>query len=182
MSTVGYGEFAGTTKIEYLSTLILEFGGLLVFAFLSFFLMKIQTGSFDYDQFLTEKFDQLEVWTANIESLNQKQSIDTALLLKIRKAASEAIQFDFNEIIEDFNFYQSMPVKLQSKLVQKLFGHFVAEFTCFFEDLERGFINELVMNLFSRSYEPGETIIEPGKTVTSLMFITKGHLAVCEPS
>jgi CRP-like cAMP-binding protein len=38
------------------------------------------------------------------------------------------------------------------------------------------------MNLFSRSYEPGETIIEPGKTVTSLMFITKGHIAVCEPS
>ena len=117
MSTVGYGDFAGTTKIECLSTLLLEFGGLIVFALLSFFLMKIQTGSFDYDQFLSEKFDKFEVWTANIESLNQKQSIDTALLLKIRKAAYEAIQYDFNEIIADFNFYQSMPVKLQSNLV-----------------------------------------------------------------
>ncbi len=49
MSTVGYGEFAGTTKIEYLSTFIIEFCGLIVFALLSFFLIKIQTGSFDYD-------------------------------------------------------------------------------------------------------------------------------------
>ncbi len=117
MSTVGYGDFAGTTKIEYLSTLLLEFGGLIVFAYLSFFLMKIQTGSFDYDQFLSEKFDQLDVWIANIESLNEKQSLDTALFLKIRKAAYEAIQYDFNEVIEDFNFYQSMPVKLQNNLV-----------------------------------------------------------------
>ena len=105
MSTVGYGDFAGTTKIEYLSTLFLEFGGLVVFAFLSFFLMKIKEGTFDYDQFLSEKFDQLEVWTAKIENLNQRQSLDHDLLLKIRKAATEAIQYDFNEIIEDFNFY-----------------------------------------------------------------------------
>lgn len=71
MSTVGYGDFAGTTKIEYLITLFLEFSGLIVFSFLSFSLMKIQDGTFDYNQFLSEKFDQLEVWTANIESLNQ---------------------------------------------------------------------------------------------------------------
>jgi hypothetical protein len=38
------------------------------------------------------------------------------------------------------------------------------------------------MNLFSRSYEPWETILEPGKSVTSLMLLTKGHIAVCEPS
>jgi hypothetical protein len=38
------------------------------------------------------------------------------------------------------------------------------------------------MNLFSRSYEPGETIIEPYETVTSLIFVTKGHIAICEPT
>ena len=35
-STVGYGDFAGGTKFEYLITLTLEFSGLLVFSWISY--------------------------------------------------------------------------------------------------------------------------------------------------
>lgn len=68
MTTVGYGDFAGSTTIECLITLFLEFSGLLVFSLLSLFYVRIQDGTFDYDQFIGNKFDQLDVWTANIES------------------------------------------------------------------------------------------------------------------
>ena len=37
-STVGYGDFAGGTKYEYLVSLILEFSGLLVFSEITYLL------------------------------------------------------------------------------------------------------------------------------------------------
>ena len=55
-------------------------------------------------------------------------------------------------------------------------------FAQFFGDLEQGFVNELVVNLFARTFRPDEVIIEAGRVVTKIMFITKGQIAICEPS
>jgi Ion channel len=38
MTTVGYGDFAGGTKIEYIVTFFLEFAGLFVFSWISLLL------------------------------------------------------------------------------------------------------------------------------------------------
>ena len=43
-------------------------------------------------------------------------------------------------------------------------------------------MSEMVVNLFARSYTPGEYVLKAGQIVTKLMFITKGQLAICDPT
>lgn len=63
----------------------------------------------------------------------------------------------------------------------ELFGPFESKFELFFGQLERLFINEVIINLFARTYLPGEAVLNPGEPVCGIMFIMLGQLAVCEP-
>lgn len=64
----------------------------------------------------------------------------------------------------------------------ELFDPFEKKFTLFFGELERLFINEILINLFARTYLPDQIIQLPGLPVAGIMFVLKGNLAVCEPS
>jgi hypothetical protein len=64
----------------------------------------------------------------------------------------------------------------------ELFGPFESKFNLFFGELERLFINEVIINLFARTYKPNEIISNPGEPVTGVMFVLMGCLAVCEPN
>ncbi len=66
-------------------------------------------------------------------------------------------------------------------MVVELFGSFESKFNLFFSELQRLFINDMVTSLFARFYRPDEEIIHPGSSVTSVVFIMKGQLAICEP-
>jgi len=44
------------------------------------------------------------------------------------------------------------------------------------------FINEVIINLFTRTYKPNHVIMYPGTSVSSVMFIIKGSIAICEPN
>jgi hypothetical protein len=101
-------------------------------------------------------------------------SINTKLLNQMRKSLEEAFLYDFNTIIEEYDFYHSLSSKLQTNLANCLFNGFIRRFDNFFNGLETGFVNALVVNLFARKYEPGEVIIKPGQTVVNLMFVTEG--------
>lgn len=63
-----------------------------------------------------------------------------------------------------------------------MFGGFITKFSLFFGEMEHGFVSEMVVNLFARSYTPGEYVLKAGQIVTKLMFITKGQLAICDPT
>lgn len=51
----------------------------------------------------------------------------------------------------------------------------------FFGELERLFINEVIINLFARTYKPNDVVLSPGQPVPGVMFVLKGFLAVYEP-
>ena len=53
----------------------------------------------------------------------------------------------------------------------ELFGPFETKFDLYFGQLERLFINEVIINLFARTYLPGETVLKPGEPVSGIMFI-----------
>lgn len=53
----------------------------------------------------------------------------------------------------------------------ELFGPFESKFQLFFGQLERLFINEVIINLFARTYLPDETVLKPGEPVSGIMFI-----------
>lgn len=54
-------------------------------------------------------------------------------------------------------------------------------FDHFFQGLEHGFINELVINLYARTFLPGDDIYKPGQRFNEVMFIIKGQIQICEP-
>jgi hypothetical protein len=72
----------------------------------------------------------------------------------IRKYVEQAYKYDFNLLIEEFEFYQQMTPHSQTKIIQetKTFKEFEKNFEHFFEDCERGFTNELIINMFCRLY------------------------------
>ena len=64
-------------------------------------------------------------------------------------------------IIEEFDFYESLSPQLKTKLMVVLFRPFEIKFYLFFSELERLFINEVIVNLYARIFQPGDTVIEP---------------------
>jgi hypothetical protein len=131
---------------------------------------------------IASKFGLLEEWIVKLERCNWPRNLEPTRLIAIRKNLEDAFEFDFNVIIEEFRFYQHLCPLLRSKLMIELFTPFESKFFLFFGQLERLFINEVIINLFARTYKPNHIIIHPGSTVPSVMFIMKGSLAVCEPN
>jgi signal-transduction protein with cAMP-binding, CBS, and nucleotidyltransferase domain len=59
-----------------------------------------------------------------------------------------------------------------------MFREFEKSFSHFFEECERGFINEVIVNLFVRTERPGKTLISYLQTVSDLCFIRQGVVEV----
>lgn len=70
ITTVGYGDFAGGTTVEYLITVIIEFGGLIVFTVLMLLMNQLIDSGFSYEQLVTENLWALECWIVKVERSN----------------------------------------------------------------------------------------------------------------
>ena len=90
--------------------------------------------------------------------------------------------YDFNTIIEEHDFYQRLTPRMQTELTQTLFGDFIVSFGHFFDHCEQGFINEFVVSMYARTFDPGQDIIRPGADFNEVYFIWQGQVAICEPS
>ena len=69
---------------------------------------------------------------------------------------------------------------MQTKLIQKLFSPFEIKFGLFFDDLERLFINEVIVNLYARTYKSGDVILQSGTPVPGVIFVMKGVIEICD--
>ena len=101
VTTVGYGDFTGSTKREYAITVLFQFAGILIFSMISFLIVKVLQDNFDFPVFVSEKFSQYESWLSQLEKANERKSIQPHLLKTIRKRLEDAFIFDFNMIIEE---------------------------------------------------------------------------------
>jgi hypothetical protein len=63
---------------------------------------------FAYDQLVAKKFRFLEEWIVKVERCNWPRSLDPSRLIAIRKNLENAFAFDFNVIIEEFDFYEHL--------------------------------------------------------------------------
>jgi hypothetical protein len=154
IGTVGYGDFTGGTTGEYLVSIAMEYTGIIVFTILTLFVNQLIASGLSYEKFIGEKFRVLEEWIVKVERCNWPRNLDPSRLVAIRKNLEDAFEYDFNVIIEEFHFYQNLSPHLRSELMVELFGPFEKKFNLFFGELERLFINEIVINLFARTYLP----------------------------
>lgn len=62
LTTVGYGDYAGTNTTEYVFSIILEFCGLSFFALLTGLITPLVTPEKEFQDLLMDKSDSLDIW------------------------------------------------------------------------------------------------------------------------
>jgi signal-transduction protein with cAMP-binding, CBS, and nucleotidyltransferase domain len=69
---------------------------------------------------------------------------------------------------------------MQTDLIQntRVFKEFERSFNHFFEECERGFTNEMIINMFCRIQNPGKTVISYKSNVKEMFFIRQGLVEV----
>mmetsp|Transcript_36378 Transcript_36378/g.55848 ORF Transcript_36378/g.55848 Transcript_36378/m.55848 type:complete len:280 (-) Transcript_36378:102-941(-) len=69
---------------------------------------------------------------------------------------------------------------MQTDLIQntRVFKKFEEAFKSFFQECERGFTNEIIINMYCRIYTPGKTIIAYKSDVKEMYFIRQGLVEV----
>jgi hypothetical protein len=105
-TTVGYGDFLYGTNAEYLFALCSMFIGV---SFNSILIASL-SGLFDeygFEVLLSEKMDELMIWSrkielCNIKSLPEFRYLDTFLYLEMQRYVRDAFLFDHNLIVEEF--------------------------------------------------------------------------------
>lgn len=112
ITTVGYGDYSGATSEEYIFSIILEFMGLTFFSFLMGSINGIFNTSDNFDDLIEEKLDSLDMWIKKIEKSNKPFHIQPTLYNDIRKYVEQAFLYDFNLVIEEFQFYQQITPKM----------------------------------------------------------------------
>ena len=102
ITTVGYGDYSGSTSEEYIFSIALEFMGLTFFSFLMGSINSIFNTSDNFDDLIEEKLDSLDMWIKKIEKSNKPFHIQPTLYNDIRKYVEQAFLYDFNLVIEEF--------------------------------------------------------------------------------
>jgi hypothetical protein len=70
VSTVGFGDYAGGTKAEYLFSMIVEFSGITLTAILMFQMERVTKQEFSFDTYIRDKYQSLDIWITKIEKSN----------------------------------------------------------------------------------------------------------------
>ena len=76
-----------------------------------------------------------------------------------------------------------MTPKMQTDLIKstRVFREFEKSFNHFFDECERGFTNELIINMYCRLNTPGKTVISYKSNVKEMYFIRQGVVEVFNP-
>ena len=88
--------------------------------------------------------------------------------------------YDFNLVIEEFQFYQQITPKMQTELISstRTFREFERTFGHFFDECERGFTNDLIINMLCRFYMHNMSVISYKTNVKEMYFIKQGYIEV----
>ena len=182
VTTVGYGDFTGQNNKEMLYSILLEFGGLLLFSTLTGILVELVQIGGNFKDLLADYMFNANVWVLKLEKANDKKRetfMPAPLYKQVTEDIEQAFERDFNLIIEQAEFYQQLKPQDQTLLIKTLFEEFRTEFRNFFDPCEQGFVNEAIINLAVRRWKkddenPSIMVHQKGLKMQELFFITKG--------
>lgn len=134
----------------------------------------------NFEDLIDEKLDQLDMWIKKIEKSNKPFHIQPYLYNDIKQYINQAFLYDYNLVIEEFQFFQQITPKMQTELILSTyqFKKFEKNFNHFFEECEQGFVNELIIRLYCRIQNPGKTVISYKSSVKEMYFINSGQVEV----
>jgi len=112
ITTVGYGDINGTTTYELLFSMCVEFVGLTFFSFLTGTISVMFSGDQSFESLINAHMEQLDLWLLRLQNCNRDENIPNQLYHSIKEFIQDAFVYDYNLIIEEFNFYKELPAQL----------------------------------------------------------------------
>lgn len=109
ITTVGYGDINGNTTPELLFSMCVEFIGLTFFSFLTGTISVMFSGDQSFESLINARMEQLDLWLLRLENCNKEEKIPNRLYHSIKEFIQDAFVYDYNLIIEEFNFYNELP-------------------------------------------------------------------------
>ena len=132
ITTVGYGDITGNTTNEYIFSMAVEFIGLTFFSFLTGTISVMFSGDQSFESLINARMEELDLWLLRLENCNSEEKIPNKLYHSIKEFIQDAFVYDFNLIIEEFNFYNELPASIQNLISESLFKSFKNHFNSFF--------------------------------------------------
>jgi len=114
ITTVGYGDITGKTTYEFLFSMIVEFVGLTFFSFLTGTISLMFSGDQSFESLINARMEQLDLWLLRLENCNKEAKIPSQLYHSIKRTIQDSFIYDYNLIIEEFDFYQELPADIQN--------------------------------------------------------------------
>lgn len=96
----------------------------------------------------------------------------------MRSLIEDAFKFDYNSLIEEWDFYIRMTPRDQTSLVQELFASRIKQHNLFFEGCGDHFVNFIVTGMHARVYNNYKDIVKHGKLFTEMYFIRQGTVVM----
>jgi hypothetical protein len=75
MTTVGYGDVNGSTSMELLFSMVVEFMGLTFFSFLTGTIGIMFSGDQSFESLINARMEQLDLWLLKLEACNSNDKI-----------------------------------------------------------------------------------------------------------
>ena len=175
-TTVGYGDITPKTDVEIVVTMVVEFTGILFFAYLMGSVSSIVSNMNQREMALSKRESELEKWLMMVDKNRPDKRLAPELHSSIRAYFLYIWKYDHSFLVNDSAFMMRLPVQLREKLTKHLFADEVESFGAFFGGCEEDFAYQMVLNMFPRKYRKLEAIISEGAFPTELCFIETGSV------
>lgn len=135
-----------------------------------------------FDGFLTNRMQEIDNWTLKIEKSVPYKYMPCGLYFNIRETVWVAMLYDYNMMIEEFDFYNQLPPRMQHDLVNVLYRDAIEWFDKFFDFCQKGFRNEFIVNMLCRMPHKGQQLFSVGDKVPYIYFVEDGCVSLSENS
>jgi len=182
-STVGYGEIKPVLYSEKLFTMVMEFIGIALFAYLMGNINSVISSYKPKAVQMKEKEEELGTWIIRLDRYsNTGRRVPGTLVYSLQGFFKGFWTKDCQQVSEAKRpFLDQMPWNLRSRLMDYVFEDFLTDFSAFFSCVhkeEQEFRYEIVKRMYPQHFNRGAPIIPVGATTRSLYFISKGSVTV----
>jgi hypothetical protein len=133
-STVGYGDISPKTDGEIAFTMVVQFLGIMFFAYLMGNVSSIITNINMREQAMSKRETELDKWLLLLDKNRADKRIDPELHATIRNYFTYVWKNDHSYLLKDSEFMMRLPYKLRVQLTQYLFSDEVLKFDVFFKN------------------------------------------------
>ena len=94
--------------------MLVEFVGLTFFSFLTGTISVMFSGDQSFESLINGRMKELDLWLLKLENCDKKHKIPNKLYYDIKEFIQDAFVYDYNLIIEEFDFYNELPASIQN--------------------------------------------------------------------